>query len=478
MRGKRRTGISSEVRNSVSTIAVLLALPVIAGLFVMILYSSRYQGMIRRMDAAAELKPALETELAEDLFSVAAGRTSFEKSGVLETIHRIDNTLDTLTGQTEGNGHLQLTIARRTMDTMEQYTLKVRDGMTQRKPVDEIESIVDEVRDVGSLVANMLDAFITEEIANATATSRNLHQWMWASATAEVILLIYALWYSRFKTNRMTESIRSSLGSMENAVRRIAEGHFGERVSGVNVDELEELGEHINEMANQLEALMQETRQKTDHLAKAELRTMQAQINPHFLYNTLDTIVWQAESGKADEVVRLTRSLSDFFRISLSSGADWIPVTQELKHVAAYLSIQKTRYRDILDYDIKIDPEIESTKLPKLTMQPLVENAIYHGLKPKRGKGMIYVTGTADEKDILLEVRDTGAGMTEEVLEKMRSHMMDEDTRSFGLSSVYKRLKLLYGEGFSLDIESTPGEGTSIRIHIPKKVEVENATIL
>ena len=246
MRGKRRTGISSEVRNSVSTIAVLLALPVIAGLFVMILYSSRYQGMIRRMDAAAELKPALETELAEDLFSVAAGRTSFEKSGVLETIHRIDNTLDTLTGQTEGNGHLQLTIARRTMDTMEQYTLKVRDGMTQRKPVDEIESIVDEVRDVGSLVANMLDAFITEEIANATATSRNLQQWMWASATAEVILLIYALWYSRFKTNRMTESIRSSLGSMENAVRRIAEGHFGERVSGVNVDELEELGEHIN----------------------------------------------------------------------------------------------------------------------------------------------------------------------------------------------------------------------------------------
>ena len=130
MRGKRRTGISSEVRNSVSTIAVLLALPVIAGLFVMILYSSRYQGMIRRMDAAAELKPALETELAEDLFSVAAGRTSFEKSGVLETIHRIDNTLDTLTGQTEGNGHLQLTIARRTMDTMEQYTLKVRDGIT------------------------------------------------------------------------------------------------------------------------------------------------------------------------------------------------------------------------------------------------------------------------------------------------------------------------------------------------------------
>ena len=482
MRGKRRTGISSEVRNSVSTIAVLLALPVIAGLFVMILYSSRYQGMIRRMDAAAELKPALETELAEDLFSVAAGRTSFEKSGVLETIHRIDNTLDTLTGQTEGNGHLQLTIARRTMDTMEQYTLKVRDGMTQRKPVDEIESIVDEVRDVGSLVANMLDAFITEEIANATATSRNLHQWMWASATAEVILLIYALWYSRFKTNRMTESIRSSLGSMENAVRRFSECHFGERVSGVNVYDLEELGEHINEMANQLEALMQETRQKTDHLAKAELRTMQAQINPHFLYNTLDTIVWQAESGKADEVVRLTRSLSDFFRISLSSGADWIPVTQELKHVAAYLSIQKTRYRDILDYEVDENDELKSVYMPKLLLQPLVENALYHGIKTKRGGGRIEVRVKIGYGVLTFFVKDNGKGMTKEELEAAKALLQEENPTvqkameprhsGFGLRNVDMRIRLFYQRKKGLNIRSNQ-EGTEVSFTIPIRTREE-----
>ena len=204
MRGKKRTGISSEVRHSVSTIAFLLALPVILGLFVMVLYSSRYQAMIHRMDAAAELKPALETTLAEDLFSVAAGLTTFDKSGVMKKIKQIDRTLDQLTGQTEGNGHLQLTIARRTMDTMEQYTLQIRDGMEERRPVDEVEGIVDEVRDVGRLVADMLDTFITEEIANATATSRTLHQWMWVAAGAEVLLLIYALWYSRFKTDQMT----------------------------------------------------------------------------------------------------------------------------------------------------------------------------------------------------------------------------------------------------------------------------------
>ena len=476
MRRKRGTGISSEVRHSVRTIAVLMAMPVIIGLVVMILYSSRYQAMIGRMDAAAELKPALETTLAEDLFSVAAGRTSFERSGVMKTIRQIDSTLDQLTEETAGNGHLQLTVARRTMDTMEQYVLQVRDGMEARKPVEEIEQTVDEVRNVGRLVADMLDTFIGEEIANATAASRTLHQWMWVAAGAEVLLLIYALWYSRFKTDRMTDSIRSALGSMENAVRRIAEGRFGDRVSGVDVEELQELGDQINEMANQLETLMQETRQKSDHLAKAELRTMQAQINPHFLYNTLDTIVWQAESGKADEVVRLTRSLSDFFRISLSSGADWIPVPQELKHVSAYLSIQKTRYRDILDYEVDECEELRNVFMPKLLLQPLVENALYHGIKTKRGGGRIEVHVKVGRGIITFQVKDNGKGMTKEELEYAQALLQEENPTvrkamepghsGFGLRNVDMRIRLFYQKQKGLNIRSDEG-GTEVSFTIP-----------
>ena len=476
MRRKRGTGISSEVKHSVRTIAVLMALPVVIGLVVMILYSSRYQAMIGRMDAAAELKPALENTLAEDLFSVAAGRTSFEKSGVMRTIRRIDSTLDQLTGETAGNGHLQLTVARRTMDTMEQYVLQVRDGMDARKPVEETEQTVDEVRDVGRLIADMLDTFIEEEIANATAASRTLHQWMWVAAGAEVLLLIYALWYSRFKTDRLTNSIRSALGSMENTVRRIAEGRFGDRVSGVDVEELQELGDQINEMANQLETLMQETRQKSDHLAKAELRTMQAQINPHFLYNTLDTIVWQAESGKADEVVRLTRSLSDFFRISLSSGADWIPVPQELKHVSAYLSIQKTRYRDILDYEVDDCEELRNVFMPKLLLQPLVENALYHGIKTKRGGGRIEVHVKVGRGIVTFQVKDNGKGMTKEELEYAQALLQEENPTvrkamepghsGFGLRNVDMRIRLFYQKQKGLNIRSDEG-GTEVSFTIP-----------
>ena len=482
MRSGKRTGISSEVRRSVSTIAVLLVIPVVIGLIMMVLYSSRYQAMIQRMDAAAELKPALETSLAEDLFSVAAGRKKFEESGVMKSIRRIDKTLDQLTEETVGSGHLQLIIARRTMDTMEQYALQVRDGMENRQPVDEIESIVDEVRDVGRLVADMLDTFIAEEIANATTTSRRLHLWMWVAAGVEVLLLVFALLYSRIKTDRLTASIRNALGTMENTVRRIAEGRFGDRVSDVDVEELQELGDQINEMANQLETLMQETRLKSDHLAKAELRTMQAQINPHFLYNTLDTIVWQAESGKADEVVRLTRSLSDFFRISLSSGADWIPIPQELKHVSAYLSIQRTRYRDILDYEVDSCEELKNVYMPKLLLQPLVENALYHGIKSKRGGGKIEVRVRIGRGIVTFLVKDNGKGMTKEELASAQNLLQEENPTvqkamepghsGFGLRNVDMRIRLFYQKKKGLNIRSDE-KGTEVSFTIPIRTREE-----
>ena len=481
-RQQKRTGIASEARHSVTTIAVLLVLPLVIGLVVMILYSSRYQAMIQRMDTAAELKPALENEIAEDLFSVAAGRITFEKSGVTKTIQKIDTTLDKLAAETGGNGRLQLTVARRTMDTMEQYVLQVRNGMEAHIPVADVEKTVDEVRGVGRLVADMLDAFITEEIADATSTSRTLHQWMWIAASAEILLLIAALMYTRYTTNRLTDSIHTALNSMESTVRRIAQGHFLDRVDDMDVEELQELGEQINEMANQLETLIQETRQKTDHLAKAELRTLQAQINPHFLYNTLDTIVWQAESGKADEVVRLTRNLSDFFRISLSSGADWIPVPQELKHVNAYLSIQKTRYRDILDYDVDECEELRNVYMPKLLLQPLVENALYHGIKTKRGGGRIEVHVKVGRGILTFVVWDNGKGMTPEELAAAQALLQEDNPTvqqakepghsGFGLRNVDMRIKLFYHKEKGLNIQSGQ-DGTEVSFTIPIRTREE-----
>ena len=482
MRRSRMTSITALVRRSVTSIAVLLAVPALIGLAVMMMYSSRTQAMIRRMDAAARMKPVLESTIAENLFSVAAGRISFEESGVEGLIGETDETLDMLLGETQGSGQMQLTIARRTMDTLEQYAYKVRDGMASGMPIIEVESIVDEVRNVGRLVADMLDAFTTDEIANATVASGRLRTILMIAVSTELLLLLFAFIRTRNETRRLTSSIHTEIYSLEETVRRIAEGNFGDRVRDMNVQELKELGVQINQMADKLETLIEQVRQKQDNLARAELRTLQAQINPHFLYNTLDTIVWQAESGKGEEVVRLTRNLSDFFRISLSSGADWIPVSQELKHVSAYLSIQKTRYRDILDYEVDQPEGLEEAYMLKLLLQPLVENALYHGIKNKRGGGKISVRVTRQNRVMTFTVADTGRGMTQEQLRELEESLhtetptvqaaMEPGHSGFGMRNVDMRIRLYYRKQRGLILQSDP-EGTEVTFMIPIRTREE-----
>ena len=474
----RMTSIVRQVRQSVSTIALMLILPVIAGLVTTLLYTSRYQAMIRRMDRAAELKPIVETTLAENLFSVAAGRTTFGNSGAEQLIAQVTRTMDDLLKETSGTGHLQLTVARRTMTTLEQYILQIRDGMAEGVPISRIEQIVDEVRDVGRLIADMIDAFISQEITNAANASMRLSQVAMGSAGVILLLLMAALLYTRFAMNRLTNNIRTALLSLEGTVRRITEGDLRGRISNLDVEELQELADHINQMAERLENLIEETGRNQKHLAKAELRTLQAQINPHFLYNTLDTIIWQAESGRAEEVIRLTRSLSDFFRISLSSGADWIPVSQELKHVSAYLSIQHTRYRDILQYEVDFPDGLDHIYMLKLLLQPLVENALYHGIKEKRGGGKINVRVRLEGALIRFSVTDTGKGMTEKQLSDLRDMLAAEKANrqaalepghfGFGLKNVDMRIRLYYEKKNGLSLQSGP-EGTEVSFVIPAR---------
>ena len=484
MRRKKLTSISSQTRRSVWSIAVLLVIPVIIGLVMMLTYSQRYQAMIQRMDAAAELKPVVETDLARDLFSVAAGRASFADSGVTEEIGQVNSTLERLLSETDGSRQVHLTIARRTMDTVSQYAGQIRDGMAGHLPISEIEAIVDEVWQVGALVDDKIDGFIAEEIAVAAKASNQMRTALIIAAAAECLLLLFALLRTRHVTNRLTASIHEALHSLEETVRRIAQGQFRERVTDMEVAELQDLADQINLMAARLEGLIAEIRQKQEHLSKAELRTLQAQINPHFLYNTLDTIVWQAESGKAEDVILLTRSLSDFFRISLSAGADWIPVEQEVRHASAYLSIQKIRYRDILNYEMDVDSGLSDAWIPKLLLQPLVENALYHGIKSRRGGGVIRIKVHRTGDTLHFAVADTGRGMTPEKLAKLRATLEEEpavqtafeaEHTGFGLRNVNLRIRLYYRQDHGLKIDADDS-GTTVSFEVPvlRKEDLEH----
>ena len=237
--------------------------------------------------------------------------------------------------------------------------------------------------------------------------------------------------------------------------------------------EIRTLSEGMEQMIARLNAQIQESTRKQASLRKAELALLQAQINPHFLYNTMDTIIWLIEADRPQAAVEMVSHLSDFFRHSLSRGEDVIPLKEEEQHVRSYLQIQQARYKDILEYTIQIDPGLREARLPKLTLQPLVENALYHGIKRKRGKGCICITGREEAGDVLLQITDDGAGMTEARLEELSRAIERGERPGFGLATVHERLRLLFGSPYGLTLSSREGVGTTVTVRFPRRERKE-----
>ena len=191
----------------------------------------------------------------------------------------------------------------------------------------------------------------------------------------------------------------------------------------------------------------EQVKQEQKQLRKAEFELLQAQINPHFLYNTLDAIVWSAEAGNQKQVVSMVGSLSEFFRSSLNKGKEIVTIREDLQHVRSYLEIQQIRYQDILTYEINVPEEIYKYTIPKITIQPVVENALYHGIKNKRGGGKIIVTGGELDDCVQITIKDDGIGMDSERLLEITKGLNDkapEDAKIYGLYNVNERIRLFY----------------------------------
>ncbi len=470
--------LSAQLHFFTRMIMIILMIPAVGSLLVTAFYAVSFQRSVSLMGKVAALRPVVEEEIPEMLWSVIAGRSTFEGSGVEDAIRDVDDQLDTFLEQVPEDDSPRIMVVRRTMNTLSSYAEQIKEEMADPNiPVTVSESTLEEVRSVANLVGNMLEDFIEDEALAVNRKTRSFQKTFLYMTGTGVLLLVGALLVTGWAGRRETQSIRSAIGSIEQFTRELASGNLQARVDTNQVEELAGLTRDVNAMASRLEDLVAQNRLEQENLKKAELRTLQAQINPHFLYNTLDTIVWQAQSGKNEEVVAMTKSLSDFFRNSLSSGEDWVRVEQEMRHLNGYLSIQKTRYRDILNYTVDADPEINQYVILKLLLQPLVENALYHGIKYKRGGGTIFVRGYLEDNMLCFEVRDTGNGMTPERLEEVRDAMRlgrqihrdpnePEPGGGFGLYNVDQRIRLYYNLDRGLDIESGP-DGTKISFRVP-----------
>lgn len=285
------------------------------------------------------------------------------------------------------------------------------------------------------------------------------------SVLAGFLFLIVALSISIFLSFRLTKPIKR----LESLMKKVEKGDFNTRVEVESVDEIGKLSRSFNLMIGKIKQLMGQIVHEQEMKRISELKAMQAQIHPHFLYNTLDSIIWMAEMGKMAEVVKMTSALAKLFRSSISNGDELVPIEVELEHIHNYLKIQNIRYRNKFTYSIDVDPSIYASKTLKIVLQPLVENAIYHGLKQQAVIGHITITGRLDKGVIVLKVIDDGVGMTEEQVQALGDNLrQSEDGKGVGLQNVNHRIKLYFGESYGLEIFSELEEGTTVTLRIPE----------
>ena len=284
-----------------------------------------------------------------------------------------------------------------------------------------------------------------------------------------IILVIVALLFSRF----MARSITLPIQKLRDSMKKVQEGDFS--VSDVVVDSKNEIGsltKSFDVMTHRIHELMEQNVHEQEEKRKSELKALQSQINPHFLYNTLDSIIWMAEGKKNEEVVLMTASLARLLRQSISNEDEVVPIANEVEYARGYLTIQKLRYKDKLEFQIEVDSSILYIPLIKLVLQPIIENAIYHGLKYKESKGLLIVKGFMKDGNAVLQVIDDGVGMDEETLAHIYDkHKVNYHSNGVGVYNVQKRLKLYYGEDYGITYTSELGKGTTATITIPGRQE-------
>ena len=281
-----------------------------------------------------------------------------------------------------------------------------------------------------------------------------------------VVGIIAAL-ISPFFSLRVSHSVTKPLIYLTDTMKKFGKGDLSVRVPVLYEDEIGILSEEFNKMSEQIRQLVDQVYREQRAKRKSELAALQAQINPHFLYNTLNSVSSLIKMNCPDEAFIMIQAIGTFYRTSLSDGKTLIPLEQEITNIENYIKIQKVRYGNKIEYEIDIENEILQEWIVKLTLQPLVENSIYHGIKEMRGKGIIRIKGWKEKNKVFIQVSDNGLGIPEEKLEELFSKDYREKGSAFGLFNIQQRLQIYFGKEYGLTVESKLSQGTKATVCIP-----------
>lgn len=472
---KPQTSIKWQINKLLIVIAAPL-LALIAILIVMLVsINSQYTRALQSANIAADFNMEFrETLDLEMWYHVITPRTNHsvselpmqELDDAVKVLHRLEETTTLRDNKWRIRSMLNM------CESLRGYMIEIAETERYDERMELLDKNIRGETGMTLLIETYMHDYVDDEVRELTRLGDEIsHQVAVIIAVTVIGAMLFVtgcLLYSIRFTRRITEPI----GALAGKAQKLGAGDFFVEPVEAKSTELQMLDRGFNEMVSQIDSLMEKQIEDQKYLHRAELELLQAQINPHFLYNTLDSIVILAESHRNDEVVQMVTSLSVFFRNSLSKGRDIITLRAERDQVTSYLEIQQIRYSDILKVEINIPENLLDFMVPKLILQPIVENAIYHGAKNKRGIRHITISGESEDDEILLKICDDGAGMDKQQLAVLQSGIYEDRHTGLGLVNVHKRIKLYCGESYGLSFMSALGEGTTVFIRLPKKSQI------
>lgn len=452
------------------------------------LYYQDYDRLVRNITSANEYNMSFKDSMDESMYRIIIGNANWtnpeEKLGNEDPKALISSAVkhfeELKEKTTEDNVRSDLEALIRLLGILDERVDDILKNVEEGGHYDENMEMLDmNIRTLTSLIQEDIQKYIYDEATNMEMLRRDVARSLLTTIRMIVLLLLIIVFLISVFSKRLSRRITEPITELCDMTEKFAGGDFSVSCHIDSNDEMQTLAESFNSMVQEIKTLVEDIHREQENAKDAELRLLQEQINPHFLYNTLDAIVWMTEAGEKQKAIQVIQELSSFFRISLSKGASEITIRSEREHVKNYLEIQRFRYQDILDYELDFDEEIMNYLIQKLTLQPIVENAIYHGIKNKRGGGKIKVSGRlGDDGNIHFIIEDNGRGMNEEELMRLRGlisgEIVTEDKNGFGMANVEKRLEMQYGEAYGITVESELDVGTKVYIKIPRVSRAES----
>lgn len=479
--------IRAKILLSLCVVILLMGTANVLVVIQMLNYSRQYDAIITNITTANSISGNIKPDIDNEMWNIVAGKTLFDQGKQYQIIKDVNSKVQWMMANTDSpEARVKLDVILRTMQTLTQAVDKMGKQIAQNSTAADNEAVLENIRFVTGVVDTVIQDYVLFEVNRTNGQYQQMRAGFVVWEIFAITLTFGAIIFSILAAWGLSRSIYTPIKKLHDITKTITQTDLQALVTSDNVDEITELGMSFNIMIGKIRELLDSKIKEQEILKKAELRALQSQINPHFLYNTLDTIIWMAEAKKTDQIVEVVSALSNFFRISLSKGQDWITIAEEVERVRCYLIIQKIRYRDIMDFKIEVNARVSQNTVLKLILQPLVENAIYHGIKNKREGGTIIVRAKPNNgNEILFEVEDNGIGIAPISLERIQAELVDnsgeiKQESGFGLGNVNHRLKLYYGMQYGLSVKSKYQAGTCVSFIIPARLPeaIENGGAL